>query len=55
MWKSDSFKDDLKILINKYSVDKYTEMHDFVLAEFLTNMIVEIAKASKEERRLNEN
>lgn len=46
------FRDELTHLLNKHSVDNLVGMHDFVLAEFITDNLNNLAKASRREERL---
>jgi hypothetical protein len=54
MFDMKEFQAELEGLINRYGVDNYCNMHDFVLANLLCRMIVQIAIANNEEGRLKE-
>jgi hypothetical protein len=48
------FTKELETLLNRHNVDNYCNIHDFVLANLLTQNIVQLAIMTNEERRLKE-
>jgi len=48
------FQNDLQRLLNYHSIDSRVNVHDFVLASFLTNVIVDLEHLAHTEKRLRE-